>query len=103
MIAGSSSACGPLSNVQPRSQKALSVHINRRAVWLAIPVLLGLTACVPNNVLPMPPAPAPASAPAPVRYANCDAVRAAGAAPIYPGQPGWDSKFDRDNDGVGCE
>lgn len=39
----------------------------------------------------------------PVYYKNCSAVRAAGAAPIYPGDPGWDPKFDRDNDGVGCE
>lgn len=36
-------------------------------------------------------------------YQNCDAVRAAGAAPIYPGDPGFQSKFDRDDDGVGCE
>ena len=38
-----------------------------------------------------------------VYYKNCDAVRAAGAAPIYPGDPGWHTKFDRDNDGIGCE
>jgi hypothetical protein len=50
------------------------------------------------------PAPAPAPAPPPAAsYANCDAVRAAGAAPIHPGDPGWQPKFDRDNDGVGCE
>ena len=36
-------------------------------------------------------------------YANCDAVRAAGAAPIYAGQPGYSRKLDRDGDGVGCE
>ena len=36
-------------------------------------------------------------------YANCDAVRAAGAAPIHSGDPGFQPKFDRDNDGVGCE
>ncbi len=36
-------------------------------------------------------------------YANCDAVRAAGAAPIYPGDPGFQPKFDRNDDGVGCE
>ncbi|WP_423721560.1 GmrSD restriction endonuclease domain-containing protein [Arthrobacter caoxuetaonis] len=35
-------------------------------------------------------------------YANCTAVRAAGAAPIRPGDPGWDPKFDGDGDGVGC-
>ncbi|MBG9982147.1 thermonuclease family protein [Aerococcaceae bacterium DSM 111020] len=38
-----------------------------------------------------------------VYYENCKAVRAAGAAPIRPGDPGWDPKFDGDNDGVGCE
>ncbi|MGX7349730.1 thermonuclease family protein [Dolosicoccus paucivorans] len=38
-----------------------------------------------------------------VYYKNCSEVRAAGAAPIYPGDPGWDPKFDRDNDGIGCE
>ena len=51
------------------------------------------------------PAPAPAPAPAPgVYYQNCTAVKAAGAAPIYPGDPGWQDKFDgNDNDGIGCE
>lgn len=49
-------------------------------------------------------APAPAPPPdASVYYANCTAVRAAGAAPIYPGDPGFQSKFDRDKDGIGCE
>ena len=36
-------------------------------------------------------------------YANCDAVRAAGAAPIHVGEPGYSRKLDRDGDGVGCE
>ncbi|MCW6659530.1 thermonuclease family protein [Aerococcaceae bacterium NML191292] len=44
-----------------------------------------------------------AAAPTNVYYKNCAEVRAAGAAPIYPGDPGWDPKFDRDRDGVGCE
>jgi hypothetical protein len=52
----------------------------------------------------MAPAPAPApAAPAAVTYANCAAVRAAGAAPIHVGQPGYSGKLDRDGDGVGCE
>lgn len=38
-----------------------------------------------------------------VSYANCDAVRAAGAAPLYAGQPGYSGKLDRDKDGVACE
>ncbi|MFE0649343.1 excalibur calcium-binding domain-containing protein [Streptomyces sp. NPDC059534] len=38
-----------------------------------------------------------------VYYANCTAVRAAGAAPIRIGDPGYDSHLDRDGDGVACE
>lgn len=36
-------------------------------------------------------------------YSNCTVVRAAGAAPVRRGQPGYASHLDRDNDGVGCE
>ena len=35
-------------------------------------------------------------------YANCAAVKAAGAAPIHAGDPGWDPKFDGNGDGAGC-
>jgi hypothetical protein len=48
-------------------------------------------------------APADAEAPASVYYANCDAARAAGAAPLYVGEPGYRSGLDRDGDGVACE
>ncbi|MET9541967.1 excalibur calcium-binding domain-containing protein [Streptomyces sp. NPDC006553] len=36
-------------------------------------------------------------------YKNCDAVRAAGRAPLYRGQPGYRSGLDRDNDGKACD
>jgi hypothetical protein len=36
-------------------------------------------------------------------YANCTAVRAAGAAPIRAGDPGYGRHLDRDGDGVACE
>ncbi|CRZ18200.1 excalibur calcium-binding domain-containing protein [Mycolicibacterium neworleansense] len=36
-------------------------------------------------------------------YPSCAAARAAGAAPLYAGQPGYSSKLDRDGDGVACE
>ncbi|MFZ2750235.1 MAG: excalibur calcium-binding domain-containing protein, partial [Propioniciclava sp.] len=36
-------------------------------------------------------------------YKNCDAVRAAGKAPIRRGEPGYDKHLDRDGDGIGCE
>nr|WP_279577119.1 excalibur calcium-binding domain-containing protein [Planococcus ruber] len=43
------------------------------------------------------------AAASPVSYKNCSAVRAAGAAPIYKGDPGYGSHLDRDGDGIGCE
>ena len=52
------------------------------------------------------PAPAPAPAPNPSQssyYPNCAAVRAAGAAPLHRGDPGYSSKLDRDGDGIACE
>jgi hypothetical protein len=45
----------------------------------------------------------PATSPPGVYYANCDAARAAGAAPLHAGDPGYRSGLDRDNDGVACE
>ena len=38
-----------------------------------------------------------------VYFRNCDAVRAAGAAPVHAGDPGYAGHLDRDGDGVGCE
>ncbi|WP_343239127.1 excalibur calcium-binding domain-containing protein [Stenotrophomonas sp.] len=36
-------------------------------------------------------------------FANCAEARAAGAAPVRRGEPGYGPHLDRDNDGVGCE
>ncbi|MFC9895762.1 excalibur calcium-binding domain-containing protein [Nocardia sp. NPDC127579] len=38
-----------------------------------------------------------------VYYPDCDAARAAGAAPLYRGDPGYRPPLDRDDDGVACE
>src|SRR3712207_3663288 len=38
-----------------------------------------------------------------VHYANCDAVRAAGKAPLFPGHPGYSKELDPDGDGVACQ
>lgn len=38
-----------------------------------------------------------------VYYKNCAAARAAGAAPILQGQPGYRPALDRDGDGIACE
>jgi endonuclease YncB( thermonuclease family) len=60
-------------------------------------------ACIGSSPAPSS---APSSAPASgdsVYYANCAAARAAGAAPLHRGDPGYRSALDRDNDGVACE
>ncbi|MEN3974783.1 excalibur calcium-binding domain-containing protein [Emcibacter sp. SYSU 3D8] len=36
-------------------------------------------------------------------FSNCAAARAAGAAPVRAGDPGYGKHLDRDGDGVGCE
>ena len=36
-------------------------------------------------------------------FANCAEARAAGAAPVRRGDPGYGPHLDRDNDGIGCE
>lgn len=36
-------------------------------------------------------------------FRNCSEARAAGAAPVFRGQPGYGPHLDRDGDGVGCE
>lgn len=90
----------------------LAVTNAERAAMLAV-----LRGCPPQRLIVAPafrlgggtttsPTPAPKPSPTPppsVSYANCDAVRAAGAAPIHRSDPGWDPKFDRDGDGIGCE
>ncbi|WP_240311747.1 excalibur calcium-binding domain-containing protein [Nocardioides houyundeii] len=64
----------------------------------------------PAPASPKPASPKPASpkpvgpkAPAPVWFQNCDAARAAGAAPVLVGDPGYGRHLDRDGDGSGCE
>lgn len=36
-------------------------------------------------------------------YGSCDDVRAAGAAPLRRGEPGYRPGLDRDNDGIACD
>ena len=59
---------------------------------------------VPEPEYPPAPAPEPETAPAQnVYYPNCKAAKAAGAAPLYQGEPGYRAGLDRDQDGVACE
>ncbi|MCU1605242.1 MAG: putative secreted protein [Modestobacter sp.] len=61
--------------------------------------------CPRTPVQPGTTIPAPVVQPAaqPVSYDNCDAARAAGAAPIAQGQPGYRPELDGDSDGLACE
>ncbi|MFV9452415.1 excalibur calcium-binding domain-containing protein [Rhodococcus sp. NM-2] len=36
-------------------------------------------------------------------FASCAEAKAAGAAPIYQGEPGYSTKLDRDKDGIACD
>ncbi|HEY8754520.1 MAG TPA: excalibur calcium-binding domain-containing protein [Arthrobacter sp.] len=58
----------------------------------------------PAPVAPAPVAPALApAAPAAVCFANCTTAKAAGAALLRIGRPGYSSGLDGDSDGVACE
>jgi len=49
------------------------------------------------------PTPPLAAAVATAPFRNCAQARAAGAAPVLRGQPGYGPHLDADGDGVGCE
>ncbi|WP_324193686.1 excalibur calcium-binding domain-containing protein [Nocardia otitidiscaviarum] len=51
--------------------------------------------------VPTPDAPTPETPSA--YYRSCAEARAAGAAPLHRGDPGYRSGLDRDGDGVACE
>jgi Protein of unknown function (DUF1524)/Excalibur calcium-binding domain len=65
----------------------------------------GVDVAAEDRPAPAPsPAPTPTQAPAPAApFENCAAARAAGAAPVYRGQPGYGEHLDGNHDGVGCE
>jgi hypothetical protein len=51
-----------------------------------------------------PPTGAPSLPAAPTGgFVNCAAARAAGAAPVHVGEPGYAPRLDGDGDGIGCE
>jgi hypothetical protein len=52
---------------------------------------------------PSPPDSGSAQGRGSVSFENCDAARAAGAAPVRRGDPGYGPHLDRDGDGSGCE
>jgi hypothetical protein len=64
--------------------------------WPAVIIVAGAYMVWPY-VRPRPQLPADAY------FRNCDAARAADAAPLLRGQPGYRSALDADGDGIACE
>lgn len=86
-VDGGRSACGPrVASVPTRKAPAASAP----------------AADAPSTTAPRPLVRQPA-APSGGAFKNCTAARAAGAAPLYRGQAGYQPKLDRDGDGVACE
>ncbi|MEW1810425.1 DUF1524 domain-containing protein [Pseudarthrobacter phenanthrenivorans] len=63
--------------------------------------IAGILAGCPGQIAPV--TVQPAAAATVVYYANCTEAAAAGAAPLYAGNPGYRQGLDGDGDGVACE
>jgi endonuclease YncB( thermonuclease family) len=63
----------------------------------------GLTSRAEPTQRPRPRPTEPATFATTTSFRSCAEARAAGAAPIYRGQPGYAPRLDRDGDGVACE
>ncbi len=67
-------------------------------------ILIVLTAMVAGAACGSSPTPASEGGKIePVSYANCDAVKAAGKAPLHKSDPGYSTSLDRDGDGTACD
>lgn len=88
MLAASLAACTPANNTRP---------LNTVPLVDATP--MSAPTETPATAEPATEPPAPVE----VYYANCAAVRAAGAAPLHQGDPGYRAGLDRDGDGLACE
>lgn len=97
----------PLISEFVRAQSAAGAA--QRGLWGA--PCFGSLQIAPPRPPELTPVPAPSSEaemptevpPTAVYYPNCAAARAAGAAPLYRGQPGYRPQLDRDGDGIACE
>ena len=78
-----------------RARKAVSIPAAAAVTFVAAYLLTPPSGSAPRAAAP----PIPSA----TYYPNCDAARAAGAAPILAGQPGYREPLDRDRDGIACE
>ena len=95
----STPASGPTATPTPMPTPTVTLTPVPTPMPTSEPVAPPIAAAPPTAV----PAPTATTSAPSASYANCAAVRAAGAAPLYRGQPGYRSALDRDGDGVACE
>ena len=81
-----------------RARKAVSIPAAAAVTFVAVYLLTPAEGTAPRSAEAVAPPIASAT-----YYPNCSAARAAGAAPIHAGQPGYRQALDRDLDGIACE
>lgn len=75
-----------------------------RGLFIAGAIAMGIAGTPVAHAVPSTTTPSPApTTGSSAYYKNCAAACAAGAAPIYRGQPGYRPGLDRDGDGIACE
>jgi hypothetical protein len=75
-----------------------------RGVFIAGAIAIAIAGAPLTHADPSTTAPSPApTTGSHVYYPSCKAACAAGAAPIYKGQPGYRVGLDFDGDGIACE
>jgi hypothetical protein len=85
----------------------MRVMVRRRRSLAGLVMAMVVASCAVPGATETPTArPTPRATPTPAPtalYRNCEAVRAASAAPLRSGQPGYNRDLDGDGDGVACE
>ncbi len=94
----------PAPSRRPPTGKPLSLPgvLGAMAIVGAITFVAAPTLQSPARTAAMSPATLEATEKS-VYYAGCNEARAAGAAPIYRGSPGYRPEMDGDSDGIACE
>jgi hypothetical protein len=83
------------------TESAVSPSVDVQSATTEPPVAVPPQPEVTSEYVP-PPLPVLDTGPS-VYYPSCKAAKAAGAAPLYAGEPGYRSGLDGDGDGVACE
>ncbi|MCK8673535.1 excalibur calcium-binding domain-containing protein [Rhodococcus sp. HM1] len=122
VVATTTSSAAPTTTTAPRTT---TTTVPPTTTATTAPAVVPLVPQVETTTTVYTPPPAPAYTPPPttqytppptteytpppaprqptVSYRNCDEAKAAGAAPILKGEPGYGTHLDRDKDGIACD